>query len=326
MNKLCIYCLRDENEINFSREHIIPSNIGGKLFIDDFVCSDCNSDIGSKIDILVFGLPEILEALDKFSIPYNRSAIYRKLYKVRATSGEQILRARATQTGFEVVNQELQDGSMIISDFEFHDGFKKSIKRDSLLNQSELTNEDIRNEVQRVIYAHNDAEVGDLIESKILGRVLIKRSDKIKFQTKPRIAINMERFVSKITFEFLFFIGAHNASAIINFLEPLFLLINTGEKQDPVFITRQKPLYDESQPFHAICLESAYQITRVEIILFGTVTYLLIGPALPNNFFDQYSEQFDCNDVCGIIFEQELHNSKKKFALIRKTGDLIKLA
>jgi len=51
--KYCIFCFRNNKEIQFTREHIIPQNVGGNLFIDE-VCEKCNSSLGQYIDIQIF--------------------------------------------------------------------------------------------------------------------------------------------------------------------------------------------------------------------------------------------------------------------------------
>ncbi|MFW9970442.1 MAG: HNH endonuclease [Candidatus Odinarchaeota archaeon] len=49
MNSNCIYCGVDISK-NYSTEHIIPANIGGKLKSNKIVCRKCNSLLGTELD------------------------------------------------------------------------------------------------------------------------------------------------------------------------------------------------------------------------------------------------------------------------------------
>jgi transposase-like protein len=42
----CIFCLLEKEP---SIEHVIPKSVGGVLTIN-YVCQDCNSELGSKVD------------------------------------------------------------------------------------------------------------------------------------------------------------------------------------------------------------------------------------------------------------------------------------
>jgi len=320
----CIYCLRNEEEVRFNREHLFPESVGGKLFMDDFVCEECNSTLGSEVDILIFGIPEILECLDNLEIEYSRRNIYQKLYEVRAVLGDQIFTARATDDGFDVTNQVLEDGSLIVGDDDFHQSFTKSVLRDHEVQNSPLTKEEVQEEIRRLLQEYKEAEVDTVLESGLIGRKLIKRSNTIKIQSKPRKNIMVERLIAKIAYEFLFFIEAHKASSIITFLEDLFGIINTGVSQGTVFISRQVPPEDQPSDYHAISLDTLSGCTRIEVIFFGHISFLIIGPKLPSDFFDAYNVQFG-QDIYGVLFEQDITKTNKKFALIIQDGELIKL-
>lgn len=48
--KTCIICNKEKEEIQFNIEHVIPESIGGALTINS-VCTDCNSRLGTEVDI-----------------------------------------------------------------------------------------------------------------------------------------------------------------------------------------------------------------------------------------------------------------------------------
>lgn len=81
--------------------------------------------------------------------------------------------------------------------------------------------------------------------------------------------INIERLISKITFEFFFFISAHTAASNLHFLEPLYNHIITGKSQKDILITRLWSASLELKPYHAISIEFFGGHTRVQIVFFG---------------------------------------------------------
>lgn len=319
----CIYCLRNEEDVKFNREHLIPESVLGKLFIDNYVCEECNSTLGTEVDILIFGIPETLICLKYLGIKFNRKKIYQKLYEVRAVVGEQIFNARATTDGFSVINQELDDGSFIVADTDFHKSFTKSVLRDSEVSKATITEKEVRNEIDRIILEYEKTEVDTVLESSLLGRKIIKRSEKIEYQSRPRKKILIERLVAKIAYEFLFFIGAPKARTIVPLLEDLFQLLNTGNSQGSLFISRQVPPEDKPKDYHVISLDTLCGCTRIEVIFFGYISYLIIGPVLPTDFFEAYEDQFG-QKIYGVLFEQDIIQTKKKFALIIEDGELMK--
>ena len=48
---ICFYCGNNIDESNKTEEHIIPNYIGGKLKTKNILCKDCNSKIGTDIDL-----------------------------------------------------------------------------------------------------------------------------------------------------------------------------------------------------------------------------------------------------------------------------------
>lgn len=73
--KLCIFCLRNDTEVEFTREHIIPQNIGGTLFIDD-VCRTCNSEMGDNLDADILKHKGIIDAFDSLNIEYDKKVYF----------------------------------------------------------------------------------------------------------------------------------------------------------------------------------------------------------------------------------------------------------
>jgi transposase-like protein len=61
----CALCHVELSEANYTREHIIPNAIGGRLKIADFICQSCNSTFGYLWDA------ELAKQLNWFSVALN---------------------------------------------------------------------------------------------------------------------------------------------------------------------------------------------------------------------------------------------------------------
>lgn len=64
----CIICLAEKSDQEMSREHVFPESIGGSL-TNQRVCKDCNSHLGSKVDILLTNHLLVQCRREEFSIP-----------------------------------------------------------------------------------------------------------------------------------------------------------------------------------------------------------------------------------------------------------------
>lgn len=49
--RLCVFCNEEKTQNDFNKEHIIPDALGNESLIIDCVCKDCNSLLGSRIDV-----------------------------------------------------------------------------------------------------------------------------------------------------------------------------------------------------------------------------------------------------------------------------------
>ena len=88
----CIFCFRSEPEVTFSREHVIPDCLGGKLILLEYVCARCNGDFGGVFDHEILKNPNIIAALGKLKVPHDRAQLINKNYRLtfRANYREKI--------------------------------------------------------------------------------------------------------------------------------------------------------------------------------------------------------------------------------------------
>jgi len=318
----CIYCAKNESEVRFNREHIIPQNIGGKLYFDDFVCVDCNSFFGSNVDIEILKLPEVLSAFESLKIPHNKSGILNRFYNIRGIMAGIALNSRAVQDGFEIIDQDLLDGSRLTSNDKIEEKISKIIHRDKRLKEVGMTTDAINKELTQLLRTYKKSRPGDKINWPKLGISLLNREDKIDFKVKKNDKINVERLISKIAFEFFFFVSYHTFSSNIHFLEPLYKHIVTGTQQKELFISRLESESSDYMPYHAITLELFGGHSRIQVIFFGKIIYSLIGPPISDDTFTDISKKLNCDGVVGILYEQDLMPTKKKFGLFMNDGSI----
>lgn len=125
--KYCIFCFRKNTELPFNREHIIPQNVGGNLFIDD-VCRDCNSNLGRFIDIQILKYPEILKAFEHLQMPHNKEGILKNYYKITGKSGDLEIPAIYQNGKYKMLPKNMSDGSMIFPEEDYLKNLDKIVK------------------------------------------------------------------------------------------------------------------------------------------------------------------------------------------------------
>lgn len=95
MNSNCIFCGVDISK-NYSTEHIIPANIGGKLKSNKIVCRKCNNILGTEIDDELYNKFGIFDDLLELKKERGKTAKVIANYdgkKYRLKKGEPVLDA-----------------------------------------------------------------------------------------------------------------------------------------------------------------------------------------------------------------------------------------
>ena len=190
--KYCIFCFRKNTEIPFSREHIIPQNVGGNLFIDE-VCENCNSNLGSFIDIQVLKYPEILNAFEYLKIPHDKSGILKNYYKITGKSGDLEVPAIYKNGKYKMLPKNMPDGSMIFPEEDYFKNLQKIVTRDERIKSSKLTEKHINQKIDSIKKKYERASPGDFIEGTSIGRSILKKRDKYKIVIQPKDNCEIER-------------------------------------------------------------------------------------------------------------------------------------
>lgn len=314
----CIFCFRTNPEITFSKEHLIPDSLGGQLILNDWVCSRCNSRFGAEFDHEVLKNPEIVAALEKLRLPHNRDQLINRNFRIRGFASEIEVKGRATKNGFEFPPQTLPDGSVIHPETEYKEPLLKSIIRDQRLYDAGLTTDQIMEGYERLVEAYEKAAVGEKIAWPSPGRTIVKRSEAFKIKLEPKGPGDVSRLVAKIGYEFGFLTCYREFLSSERVAKPLHSFIMNGEKQPGFHVLRISTDFSNYVPVHFISFQIYEDVTRIVVGFFGIIAYTLITPAFEHKVLGKIAEQYDCPDIIGVEYQQDLSTAMVGFWALLK--------
>lgn len=316
----CIFCFKGASEVSFSEEHLIPESVGGELILFDCVCTGCNSRFGSDIDHEILKQPDIIIALERLKLPHDRAQLMNQNYKIQGVSGNTEVRAKATEDGFEFPPQAMPDGSVIHPEGDYKEPLFKSILRDKRLQDAGLTQEEIKAEYTKLVDAYDKAEIGQRIEWPALGRTLIKRSDAFKIRLEPKGTGDVSRLIAKIAYEFGFLLAGREFLLNQKVAEPLKKFIMTGEAQPGLSVMRVDTAVSDYTPAHFISFQVYDSFTKVVVGFFGSIAYMLIAPPLEQGILQHIADTYQCPDIMGVEFQQDLQKGTLGFWALSPDG------
>ncbi len=322
--KLCIFCFKNDTEVEFTKEHIIPQNIGGTLYIED-VCKICNSGLGSKIDSEILKHLSILEAFDKLKIKYNKEGILKNYYKMTGHSDNFELPFTYTDGKFIMLPKNQPDGSVIMPEIDYEKTLRISVSRDKKLQTLNLSPDEIEKEVKKMTTDYSKIDVGEITNSSKIGRAIKKRRDKFKIKIEPKSTPQIERLLAKIFYEFLFFTGNKIIFEKAAELEPIYNFINNGEKSNLIFISNINTKNESYVPIHFVQFIFDYSFQKMRIGFFGKIAYEFTYIGLRyKDFWKEIEENFSVKNIIGIHYEQDLDNKTKNFWFIAEDGSIMR--
>ncbi len=276
-------------------EHIIPNSLGGCL-VARFLCSRCNSTLGSKLEDAARLDPSIRIAAQKLgsNIPNLARQLEEKTpYIAEGAAG--LVHGYMRNGDFRVLAKKLQDGSLI--------------------QPTDVARLSIQKKLQKIGYDHASLEEA--------FRTFDNAPENKKVEVAPDLEIvkwsvdniqpdfNESPLMNplvplKIAYEF---IACHLGTAIYNDLAPLNEIREALNHQEPDSKSfRVERLHaKEYQPFHGICFEGNNPHASVQIRLFGwlafRVHFLRIavnGPQLKYT----YDLEFENHDLSILNIEE----------------------
>jgi hypothetical protein len=313
----CIFCFRDNSKISFSKEHIIPHSVGGELILHDCVCIECNSTFGADIDHEILKQAEIIAAIERSKLPYQRAQLLNQNFKIRGISGDVEVKARATEDGFEFSPQAMPDGSVIFPESDYKVPLLRSILRDERLHDAGLAQEEAKTEYVKLVETYDDAEVGQKIEWPALGRTLVKRSESMSIKLEPKGTGEISRLIAKIAYEFGFFVSGREFLLNQRVAQLLKKFVFTGEVQTGLSIMRTDTAVEEYAPFHYISFQMYDSFTKFVVGFFGSIAYMLIAPPLQRGIFRHITD----TSIIGVEYQQDLEKRTLGFWALLPDGE-----
>jgi hypothetical protein len=246
----CIFCAQRKKP---SREHIIPKSLGGNLVIND-LCKECNDLLGRIADSAFDANSYIAAAYKELGWQGQLAKIIAKA-EVKAIDTSSLINMKLrvkNNDEFQIVPQELKDGSLIVGEEQSIEVINKMVERrkEEYIGKG-LTKEEIEYYKEELIRRYEKSDPGIDIDSPKLGFTLIKHSSELvkKVEYSKNIPV---RGICKIGYELLFFVIGHRC------LDPRFDSYRKypmGEGTIPLiyqlFPSNGKPLFS---PIHQLSL------------------------------------------------------------------------
>lgn len=266
----CILCL--DNGV-LSKEHIIPEQLGGKLW-SKILCKNCNDQIGHEIEADIKKDPSIRFALE--GIKLEAPDTYKKLssgLEFIAISNHGKVKGKIKNNEFNPRTYREKDGSII----QATKNAKQSIRR--ILEKQNQSNDEI---TKKLLVVEN-APLNELIKLDDNFEFIKRGIDEIH----PDLTGEMinDIVLLKIAYEFL---ALHLGNYIYqDSLQPIrdFILNKT---KDPSFCEVEYLRTTRYEAFHGMFIEQKQPCIWVQIRLFGWLVYRV---KFPNLALDEGTER-----------------------------------
>lgn len=313
----CIFCF---NSTDFTREHVIPDAIGGSLFLDDTVCKACNSWLGANVDAELVKLPETIDAFEALGIPYDRDTMLNRHYEAVGSARDVEIQGRLTGDGFRFHPQALADGSIVFPEDQAWAALRKSV-----LREGAATEEQVDAELARLQEAYDASSPNEPIQSALFGRTVVRRSDALDVELKPRSTARIAPAMAKIAYELLFLIAGgkrlfspENEPALTVLAD----LINDRSTDGVERCIRLAPLTRGFDDAHWIRFERGTANCRFRVILFGNIHHYLVIPSLTADILEGVAAAAK-QSVRGVDYLQRVTTGDKAFRAITPDGKAI---
>ena len=256
--KKCILCLK---EVPLSREHLIPKALDGILTCS-FLCKECNSNLGARVDAEVKKDPRIRFAVDHLEsdIP-NFASKFRERQKYLLYGRGLSEWGKIRKGELRVTPRETEGGALIQSPDESYKSNEKILRKSGI-------SEDAIQEGLRCLYEAGENEIVELAP----GRVAVKRR---VGQVEPDLRgskLLTPLFPLKIGYEFLALHLYHVIYDQNSALNGVRTALREKVEDHPSF--KVEPLNaSEYRPFHGIGFVGNSPHATVLIRLFGWLAF-----------------------------------------------------
>jgi hypothetical protein len=318
----CIICGEIKKKSKFNREHIIPQNIGGTLYVDNVVCKSCNSSFGSEVDNEILFFPETLSAFKELDLAHNEDKIISASSNLIGQCGDLTLKhGRPKQGKIYFPSQKVSDGSMLIPTNEFNEYIEKLLNREKRNLFSDLQETEIIKKLNQIQSLHSGSDVDSELKIPELGLTIKKRSAVLVPQIIPKKKLDPKRLLHKIAYEFLFFLAGREIFCEENgeLISPILSFIQDPTTQGLDYF-RVNPYFSEFRPNHYISLKFIDSVTIFRFSFFSKLDFTLIGKPLGKEFARMMNFNLKTDNVNGIVYQQELKVPHKTFWAYKSDG------
>ena len=325
---VCILCGRTHPDAQFNREHIIPQSVGGTLYMDDVVCTGCNSRLGAQVDSELLKLPDVLAALEALDIPHNRDGIINRHYSISGSADDvELLFGRKSGNAVSFPGQRLQDGSLVTPEHEGFAPIERTVRRDKRLRETGASEQEITERLEELRTLYEEAQPGVMVQYPSLGIAFRKRSDKLSIDIVPRSQANVLPLIAKIAYEMLFFYGgpAFLSKENEELRRELLIYVDSLGTDGKLFVMRSEAAIQEYQPVHLVRVKFS-PVTIVRVAFFGHIEYVLTAKPLDSGYSQFLAEKLGIAEILALDYQQGLDSSIKSFWAINEKGEPVLLA
>lgn len=319
--KHCVWCFKDVSKEGFSREHIIPSSIGGLIYSDDILCEKCNNDFGTEIDSNALKHREIIELAYEFSLINDTSKYITNSHDINIEAEGNTIKGYLKDGKVYPIPQQVSDDHIIVPDNITKETITKLVNRDGRLKN--LSDSEKENEIKKLLNNYSEIEHGNFVHSKKLGLLLKKgiTGDKVNFSSKS-VNDPLIPLVLKIFYEWLSIVAYAEFFRSEKIFPSLRESILAKEAKSEISVIRLEEKRDK-RPFHCVIIEFDANSTICLISLFSKITYQVFAPPLELSFLDFHRKANKLDSLCGIHIEENFQESKKTILFIDDSGKRI---
>lgn len=311
-DRICIFCQDRGRPLEFSREHVIPESIEGQLVICNSVCIECNSKLGSHVDVQIQREPSIIEALNTMGRHAQIERVLRHNFTtlMESPAGTKLI-ARCVEGTVAPIPQPHPFYSMIYPENEARRILNKKVDR--AVRDGRLSSEEAAIENNRFAGWENTARPGDTFDTALGPSIKIHR-EPFRVVHKAKEKARTRKLIAKMAYEFMFLLGGHSFLQD-NVFSALRDCINEPSPHvSPVFCERIQATESALPTLHHSILFMRQKSGRPLVVVgfYGSVQYLLtISEPLPLGFFDALSKMTRCAQIEGVKYvysiEDKIH-------------------
>jgi hypothetical protein len=257
----CIICLLPKP---FTREHIIPESLGGKL-TSHFLCKDCNSRLGAEVDRTAKTDPAIRRAA--MALSAVNPDLLRAINDSQIFNTNQDIQFKAKGDTLKVRPKRNADGSLI----QANEDARKTLAR--IMEKAGKSKVFVESRLE----AYDKAPSGVLIQ--LMPDLAVKKWKPSEIKLFPGGDPMHSTLLLKIAYEL---IALHLGDTIYDDDPPLVMLraALTDFREPYPFVELYTARQQRRDLFHGLVFEGNSPIARVQIRLFGTLAYRVNFPML----------------------------------------------